>query len=324
MTIDAKGAAELYVYGYPLVYNTGEIVNLSEGRSSLFPGVPAVGFNAFNKARSLLGPDAKFVSPNNDTLYNGAALDLSGGPLLLHAPDTAGRLHDAYRVLAGHFLRNDARAARIRHRTSCLVLSGATLAVGLLVTACSGTISSAIKSASPNVNLPTAASPESTATSSNPASSLLWLWILLAVLALIIIGYLIARSRRGPKPADIWRSRALDAYAKGSALYDAMELAEAPGALVAADAAARWADIQRHADDLTQTLYTMREAAPDEDKRMRTDDVLAALQAVRSAMAAERGSDVSQAPPPDLVRSRLMSFGASLQALREPDDGMRH
>jgi hypothetical protein len=147
---------------------------------------------------------------------------------------------------------------------------------------------------------------------------------LLAVLALIIIAFLIARSRRGPKPADIWRSRALDAYAKGSALYDAMELAEAPGALVAQDAAARWADIQRRSDDLAQTLYAMREAAPGEDARMRTDDVLAALQSVRSAMAAERGADVSQVPPPDLVRSRLMSFGASLQALRDPDDGTRY
>jgi hypothetical protein len=211
-----------------------------------------------------------------------------------------------------------------------VVLTGAALAAGLLVTGCSGTISSAIKSAAPSVNLPSrpagqspaaAASPESTAATSSTGSSLLWLWILLAVLALIIIAFLIARSRRGPKPADIWRSRALDAYAKGSALYDAMELAEAPGALVAQDAAARWADIQRRADDLAQTLYAMREAAPDEDKRMRTDDVLLALQAVRSAMAAERGADVSQVPPPDLVRSRLMSFGASLQALREPDDG---
>jgi hypothetical protein len=54
---------------------------------------------------------------------------------------------------------------------------------------------------------------------------------------------------------------------------------------------------------------------------MRSDDVLAALQSVRSVMAAERGPDVSQVPPPDLVRSRLMAFGASLQALREPDGG---
>jgi hypothetical protein len=239
--------------------------------------------------------------------------------------------HHAYRVLAGHFSRNDARAARIRRRTSCLVLTGATLAAGLLVTGCGGTISSAIKTAVPSVNLPSrsagqspaaAASPESTAASSGSGSSLIWLWILLGVLALIIIALLIARSRRGPKPADVWRSRALDAYAKGAALYDAMQLAEAPGALVAADAAARWADIQRRADDLAQALYAMREAAPDEDKRMRSADVLAALQAVRSAMAAERGADVSQVPPPDQVRSRLMSFSTSLQALREPDDGM--
>jgi len=199
----------------------------------------------------------------------------------------------------------------------------------VLVTGCGGTISSAIKSAAPSATLPSrpagqspaaAASPESTATSST-ASSLLWLWILLGVLAIIVITYLIARSRRGPKAGDVWQSRAIDAYAKGSALYDAMRLAEAPGALVAQDAAARWADIQRRADDLAQALYAMREAAPDEDKRMRTADVLAALQAVRSAMAAERGTDVTQVPPPDLVRSRLAAFGASLQGLREPDDG---
>ena len=238
-----------------------------------------------------------------------------------------------YGVLAGHFSRNDARAARIRGRARCLVRAGAALAAGLLATGCGGTISSVIHSVAPSVSRPAGQTPAPAATtevaaspaaSSSTASSLLWLWILLGVLALLLIGYLIARSRRGPKAGDVWQSRAVDAYAKGAALYDAMQLAEAPGALVAADAAARWADIQRHADDLTQTLYTMREAAPDEDKRMRTDDVLAALQAVRSAMAAERGSDVSQAPPPDMVRSRLMSFGASLQALREPDDGMRH
>ena len=179
----------------------------------------------------------------------------------------------------------------------------------------------------PRVTLPAgqspaaAASPEPTAASSGSGSSLIWLWVLLGVLAVIIIAVLIARSRRGPKPGDVWRSRALDAYAKGSALYDAMRMAEAPGALTATDAAARWADIQRRADDLAQELYAMREAAPDEDKRTRTADVLAALQAVRSAMAAERGTDVSQVPPPDQVRSRLQSFGASLQELREPDDG---
>jgi hypothetical protein len=145
--------------------------------------------------------------------------------------------------------------------------------------------------------------------------------VVLGAIVLILLIVLIARTgRHKPKAADVWQARSVDAYAQGSALYDAMRLAEAPGALIAADAAARWADIQRRADDLGQTLYAMREAAPDEDKRLRAANVLAALQAVRSSMAAERGSDVTLVPPPEQVRSRLMAFGAALQELREPDE----
>ncbi len=91
MTIDTKAAAELYLYGYPLVYCTDEILKLTDGRSSLFR--EASSFNRFNCARSLLGPDAEFVSPNNDTLYVVAALDMSAGPLLLHTPDTGDRYY---------------------------------------------------------------------------------------------------------------------------------------------------------------------------------------------------------------------------------------
>jgi len=222
----------------------------------------------------------------------------------------------------------------------------AALAAGLLVTGCGGAVSSAIKSVAPSASVPsislpsrspqetpaaapsaqepaTSAEAQSPAASSSSGSNLIWLWVVLGAIILILIIVLIARSgRRGPKPADIWRSRAVDAYAKGSALYDAMRMAEAPGALVAQDAAARWADIQRRADDLGQTLYAMREAAPDEDKRMRTADMLAALQAVRSVMAAERGTDVTRVPPPEQVRSRLMAFGAALEELRNADQRM--
>jgi hypothetical protein len=89
--IDARAAAELYVYGYPLVYCTDEIVKLTDGRSTIFPqGTP---FNSFVAVRQLLGPDAKFVSPNNDTLYVNAALDVSGGPVVLHTPDTGDRYY---------------------------------------------------------------------------------------------------------------------------------------------------------------------------------------------------------------------------------------
>ena len=212
-----------------------------------------------------------------------------------------------------------------------MVLIEAAVALGLLVTGCNGSLSGA--SISTPINLPSrspqetpAAAATSPAASTSSGSDLIWLWVVLGAILLILLIVLIARSgrRRGPKPADVWRSRAVDAYAKGSALYDAMRMAEAPGALVAQDAAARWADIQRRADDLGQALYAMREVAPDEDKRMRTADVLAALQAVRSAMAAERGTDVSSVPPPEQVRSRLMAFRAALQELRPPDDGMPH
>jgi hypothetical protein len=212
----------------------------------------------------------------------------------------------------------------------------AALAAGLLVAGCQGTISGVTPSRTP-ISLPTrslqetsaaqqpatSAAAQSPAASSSSGSNLIWLWIVLGALVLIGIIVLVARSgRRGPKPAEVWQARAVDAYAKGSALHDAMRMAEAPGALVAQDAAARWADIQRRADDLGQALYAMREAAPDEDKRMRTADVLAALQSVRSVMAAERGTDVTRVPPPEMVRSRLMAFGAALQGLRGPDDGM--
>jgi hypothetical protein len=237
-----------------------------------------------------------------------------------------------YGVLAGeHQAKRSAGGRGPRRRTRCLVPLAAALITGLLVSGCTGTVSSAIKTLSPSLParnttaaaVPTAAAATSPAASSSSSSSLIWLWVILGVLVLVALIVLIARSgRRGPKPAEVWRTRALDAYAKGSALHDAMQLAEAPGALVAPDAAARWADIQRRADDLGQTLYAMREGAPDEDKRMRAADVLAALQSVRRVMAAERGTDVAAVPPPEEVRGRLMAFGASLQALRQPDDGM--
>jgi hypothetical protein len=247
-------------------------------------------------------------------------------------------------VLTGHFLHNEARGARVRRRAGYLIPLGAALIAGLLATGCGGAVSSAIKSAAPSVSLPSrstsaaegpsaapatqapaqpekSAQPAQSPAASSSGSSLLWLWVVLGALVLIGVIILIARSgRRRAGPAVGWETRAVDAYAKGSALLDAMRMAEAPGALIAPDAAARWADIQRRADDLGQALYALREAAPDEDKRLRAADVLAALQAVRSVMAAERGPDVSSVPPPDMVRGRLRSFEAALQGLRE-DDG---
>ncbi len=50
------------------------------------------GFNRFAHGRDLAGPGyLPFKSPNADTLYSNAWLDLSAGPVLIEVPDTAGR-----------------------------------------------------------------------------------------------------------------------------------------------------------------------------------------------------------------------------------------
>jgi hypothetical protein len=195
---------------------------------------------------------------------------------------------------------------------------------------------SASVSSSPSVTATPTSQPSATSSASTPAataqpsssptagsgsgSGLIWLWVLLGVIVLIgvIVGIVRARGRRSAA-AGSWRSSVVDAYAKGSALHDAMSVAETPGALGAYDAGARWADIQRRADDLTQTLYALREAAPDDESRARVADVLVSLQTVRSAMDAERAPGGADARQAEVARERLAFFETSLRALRGSD-----
>ena len=157
----------------------------------------------------------------------------------------------------------------------------------------------------------------SPAASGGSGTSLIWLWILLGALVVVGVIVLIVRSagRRSAAAAG-WESRVIDAYAKGSALYDAMSVAETPAGLAANDAGARWFDIQRRADDLAQTLYALREAAPDDDSRARVADVLSSLQAVRSAMDAERAPGGAGPLHPQVVRDRMFAFETALRTLR--------
>ena len=222
----------------------------------------------------------------------------------------------------------------MRRSAKGLSLSVILLAAGLLVAGCGGPISSSIgglpsrtATASPRpgvtvtvTSAPTAPATGSAAPAASSGTDLTWLWVLLGVLVLAGLIALIARSgRRRSVAAAGRRSRVVDAYAKGSALHDAMSVAEAPGGLAAADAAARWSDIQRRADDLAQTLYALREQVPQHSPDgANIAGTLASLQAVRSAMDAERapgGASVGQA---DVVRSRLASFESSLRALGAP------
>ena len=208
-----------------------------------------------------------------------------------------------------------------------------TLLAAALLAGCGSTISSSIGSlpsrtatvsARPGATVtvtsaPTAAATGTAAPAASSGPNLIWLWVLLGVVVLAGLIALIARSGRHRSAAAGWRSRLVDAYAKGSALHDAMSVAAAPGGLAGSDGAARWADIQRRADDLAQTLYALREEVPQHSPDgARIADTLASLQAVRSAMDAERvpgGAGLGQA---DVVRSRLASFESSLRALGAP------
>ena len=167
---------------------------------------------------------------------------------------------------------------------------------------------------------PAAPATSPAATGTDSGSTPIWPWILLGVAVLAALtGWIVHASRRRSATAAGWQSRLIDAYAKGSALHDAMSVAESPGQFAAPDAAGRWTDIQRRAYDLTPELYALREAVRDDSDRARIGDTLVSLQAARSAMDAERapgGPDPRQA---EVVRGRLDSFEMSLRALRSGD-----
>ena len=226
------------------------------------------------------------------------------------------------------------------------------LIAGCLVAGCGGTVassvSSAVKSAASNIPTHTAATattesapatptqtaantpapttapaaapaaPATTPASSGSGSNLVWLWVLLgAALIAVLMVWITRMSRRGRAPSGTdWQSGLLDAYARGSALHDAMSAAETPAAMATDDAGLRWADIQRRADDLSQTLYALREAAPDPASQARVADTLASLQAARSAMDAERTPGGAGPQQAEVVRGRLFAFESSLQMLR--------
>jgi hypothetical protein len=83
-------AADAYIYGFPLVFDLQEVSSFTrDGMGSIRPAP----LNSFGHASKLADPGDKFVSVNNDTIYSVAQVDLSGGPLLLRVPDTAGRYY---------------------------------------------------------------------------------------------------------------------------------------------------------------------------------------------------------------------------------------
>ncbi|MEN6496618.1 MAG: DUF1254 domain-containing protein [Thermoguttaceae bacterium] len=90
-TSEEDPGVEAYVYGFPLV--------LMEVSKRVMTHVPSptpskAPINQFAHMQAFPTPDFKdVVSPNADTLYSSAWLDLSREPIVLHVPDTQGRYY---------------------------------------------------------------------------------------------------------------------------------------------------------------------------------------------------------------------------------------
>jgi hypothetical protein len=85
-------AQNAYVYGYPLVLMDASRAKLTNVPHPMGAGLAPV--NQFGNIKAF--PDASFtdvVSPNADTLYSSAWLDLSKEPMILSVPDTHGRYY---------------------------------------------------------------------------------------------------------------------------------------------------------------------------------------------------------------------------------------
>lgn len=86
----AELASEAFVVGFPLVFDLEQVDRFVRAGIGAVPPTP---YNVFGHARSLAGPDDRFVSINNDTVYSIAQVDLSVGPVLLSVPDAGERYY---------------------------------------------------------------------------------------------------------------------------------------------------------------------------------------------------------------------------------------
>src|ERR671935_1510414 len=83
-------AAEATIYGLPSVYQYAQmVVQAIDGSSPTYTG-----FDAWYHQRDVATPEFDvFKTPNVDTLYSNAWLDLTGGPALIRVPPIRSRYY---------------------------------------------------------------------------------------------------------------------------------------------------------------------------------------------------------------------------------------
>ena len=83
---------QAYLYGLPLYLMQDTMEKMTEGRDSRRPGCAPLG--VFGHATRLITPQDTFiVTPNNDTLYSSAWINLAKEPYALHIPEIKDRYY---------------------------------------------------------------------------------------------------------------------------------------------------------------------------------------------------------------------------------------
>ena len=82
-----------YIWGYPMVDMSTQMFNETHRVAAVQPVLAPL--NTFHRREALVTPSTSegLRAPNNDTLYLSGWFDLSQGPVIVHAPDTAGRYY---------------------------------------------------------------------------------------------------------------------------------------------------------------------------------------------------------------------------------------
>lgn len=82
-----------YIWGFPMVDMSTQMFNETHRVAPAQPVLAPV--NTFHRREVLVTPSSSegLRAPNNDTLYLSGWFDLSQGPVIVHAPDTAGRYY---------------------------------------------------------------------------------------------------------------------------------------------------------------------------------------------------------------------------------------
>jgi hypothetical protein len=134
------------------------------------------------------------------------------------------------------------------------------------------------------------------ASAASGGSGYWWLWLLLGLVILAVVGMAVfrfcyARSRR-----RTWYGLAMNAYDRGTALVDGLKSGQSRS------------EFTMYANDYDGVLRHLRERAPSEDARWTVARVSAALEAVRQA---------GRHPGAEIVRTSVADLETTLRGLRD-------